>query len=277
MIQQCVRPVRLYKRHSALSAQITISPETAPLPIPLLSCCLHSTQINKLVSKILRPLTAQEVDHHCRRTIDHYQQSASAFRTGTADHDVKQNIESLIKHIRGRAPFRILDLGCGPGRDLAAFVDLGHQPVGLDGCEAFVHMANQLTGCPVWHQSFDCLELPTDSFDGIFANASLFHVPSQILDQVLRQLNRCLKADGVLFASNPRGPDIERDEDERYATFLSLATWQAFVQEAGFSELEHYYRPAGKPRDQQPWLASVWRKISQMDVLDDSSTTLGRH
>ncbi|HAN60244.1 MAG TPA: hypothetical protein DCQ11_05260, partial [Gammaproteobacteria bacterium] len=71
--------------------------------------------------------------------------------------------------------------------------------------------------------------------------------------------------------------DIERDEDDRYATFLSLATWQAFAQDAGFLELEHYYRPPGKPRDQQPWLASVWRKISPIDVLNDSLTTPGRH
>ena len=217
------------------------------------------------MSKILRHLTSQEVDYHCRRTIDHYQQVASAFQAGTADHDVTQNIESLLKHIRGTPPFRVLDFGCGPGRDLESFTKLGHKPVGLDGCEAFVSMAHQLTGCPVLHQRFDSLELPPATFDGIFANASLFHVPSQILSRVLRQLNACLKLDGVLFASNPRGPDIERDEDDRYATFLSLTTWREFVEDAGFCELEHYYRPVGKPRDQQPWLASVWRKSRPVD------------
>ncbi|GIT47830.1 MAG: hypothetical protein Ct9H300mP13_6260 [Gammaproteobacteria bacterium] len=93
--------------------------------------------------------------------------SASAFQAGTADHDVTQNIESLLKHIRGTPPFRVLDFGWGPrGRDLESFTKLGHKPVGLDGCEAFVSMAHQLTGCPVLHQRFDSLELPPATFEG---------------------------------------------------------------------------------------------------------------
>ncbi len=214
------------------------------------------------MSSTLKTLTDREVAWYCHQTVEHYQKFAAAFHRGTQDHDVSQNVHALLKHIPGDPPFRILDLGCGPGRDLAYFKQLGHHPVGLDGCEAFVEMAHRLTGCTVWHQRFEQLILPQSSFDGVFANASLFHVPSQILGQVLTDLHQCLKPDGVLFASNPRGPDIESDQDERYAVFMSLPTWRTFVCQSGFSELEHYYRPAGKPRDQQPWLASVWRKVA---------------
>src|SRR5690349_10333479 len=194
------------------------------------------------------------------RTIAHYNERADAFRDGTHDHDVSQNIDALLRHIEGSPPFEILDLGCGPGRDLQRFVALGHRPVGLDGAERFVEMARVAAGCEVWQQSFLDLRLPADRFDGIFANASLFHVPSAELPRVLRELRASLKPRGVLFSSNPRGANEEGWNRGRYGAYHDLETWQRFMTAAGFEELEHYYRPHGLPREQQPWLASVWRR-----------------
>ena len=62
-----------------------------------------------------------------------YAQRAEAFRAGTSNHDVSQNVAALLGAIEGDPPFHILDLGCGPGRDLRAFLDAGHEPTGLDG------------------------------------------------------------------------------------------------------------------------------------------------
>jgi hypothetical protein len=63
-----------------------------------------------------------------------------------------------------------------------------------------------------------------------------------------------------LFASNPRGNNEEGWNRGRYGAYHDLESWCTFLNGAGFAELEHYYRPAGLPREQQPWLASVWRK-----------------
>jgi SAM-dependent methyltransferase len=104
------------------------------------------------------------------------------------------------------------------------------------------------------------LDLPRHRFDGVFANASLFHVPSQELPHVLAQLWDSLNKDGVLFSSNPHGPNREGWSGDRYCCYLDLDAYRRFMTGAGFVELEHYYRPAGKPRQEQPWLASVWRK-----------------
>jgi SAM-dependent methyltransferase len=193
-------------------------------------------------------------------TLAYYNQRAEDFRAGTRDHDVSQNINALLRHIVGQPPFTLLDFGCGPGRDLKAFADLGHRVIGLDGAAAFADMARAHSGCEVWHQDFLNLELPDGRFDGIFANASLFHVPGRELPRILRQLHGTLKAGGVLFCSNPHGPNIEGWNGGRYGAYLDLETWRCRLTEAGFVELEHYYRPAGMPREQQPWLASVWRK-----------------
>lgn len=199
-------------------------------------------------------------DDISRRTLAHYNQNADAFFAGTIDHDVSQNIDALLGAIEGGAPFTILDLGCGPGRDLKTFSDLGHRAIGIDGSERFVEMARAYSGCEVWHQDFLHLDLPPAQFDGIFANAVLFHVPAAALPGVLQDLHATLKPGGVLFSSNPRGDNREGWNGPRYGSYHDYDNWERYMTQAGFVALHHYYRPAGLPRDQQPWLASVWRK-----------------
>jgi SAM-dependent methyltransferase len=193
-------------------------------------------------------------------TIAHYDERAEAFWEGTRDHDVSQNIAALLRHVRGEAPLRILDFGCGPGRDLAKFRALGHNPIGVEGSPALAAMAREHSGCEVWEQNFLALDLPAEYFDGIFANASLFHVPRRELPRVLGELRAALRPGGVLFSSNPRGNNEEGWANGRYGVWHDLPSWRAFLEAAAFQELEHYYRPSGRPIEQQPWLASVWRK-----------------
>lgn len=206
-------------------------------------------------------LTPEALSAVVRSTVSHYQLHADDFREGTKDHDVSQNVDALLRHLPGPPPQRILDLGCGPGRDLSTFLAGGHTPVGLDGAAAFVSMAKAATGCDVWHQDFLALALPRDRFDGIFANAVLFHVPTQELARVLGDLRGALVTGGVLFCSNPRGSDVEGQQDLRYGSYLTFETWSRFVVAAGFELIEHYFRPAGRPRSEQPWLATVWRAV----------------
>jgi len=194
------------------------------------------------------------------RTVGHYDGRAQDFWEGTRDHDVSQNIDALLGAIEGTPPYTILDIGCGPGRDLRTFAEHGHAPVGLDGSARFVEMARAHSGCEVWHQDLLALDLPPGRFDGVFANAVLFHVPSRELPRMLRQLHDTLRPRGVLFSSNPRGNNEEGWNGGRYGVYHDLASWRRHVTGAGFEEVTHYFRPAGLPREQQPWLASVWRR-----------------
>ncbi|CAM3945231.1 class I SAM-dependent DNA methyltransferase [Bordetella muralis] len=205
------------------------------------------------------PLSAEDLNLISQQTLRHYEDRAEEFRAGTLDHDVSQNIAALLDNIQGPPPYRILDFGCGPGRDLRVFAARGHHAIGLEGASRFAEMAREASGCEVWHQDFLALNLPTASFDGIYANASLFHVPSQELPRVLADLRAALKTGGVLFASNPRGANEEGWNRGRYGAYHDIDRWRRYMENAGFTEITHYYRPAGLPRDQQPWLASVWR------------------
>ena len=210
------------------------------------------------------PMEPDQIDQITQTTLQHYESTAQEFFAGTIDHDVSQNIAALLDAIKAGgtpAPYRLLDLGCGPGRDLKKFRDLGHEPVGVDGSARFVEMARAFSGCDAWRQDFVHLDLPAAHFDGVYANASLFHVPSAALPDVLRRLNAALKPGGVLFSSNPRGDNVEGWNGPRYGSYYDYETWERYLVAAGFIAVQHYYRPEGLPRDQQPWLASVWRKI----------------
>lgn len=208
------------------------------------------------------PRTAAELDRITALTLAHYNEQAEDFWRGTRDHDVSQNIAALLRHIQGTPPYAILDVGCGPGRDLKAFTELGHLAIGVEGAHRLAAMARTHSGCEVWEQNLLAMQLPAERFDGVFANAVLQHVPADELPGVLSTLHKALKPGGVLFSSNPRGSGEEGWNGRRYSAYHDLSAWRAYLQAAGFEELEHYYRPAGLPREQQPWLASVWRKCA---------------
>ncbi|HKQ24290.1 MAG TPA: class I SAM-dependent methyltransferase [Burkholderiales bacterium] len=205
-------------------------------------------------------LNREELAKTSTLTLDHYNERAQAFWEGTRDHNVSQNITALLQTIEGRPPFTILDFGCGPGRDLKEFSELGHVAIGLEGATRFAAMARKHSGCEVWEQDFLKLDLPESRFDGVFANAALFHVPNQTLPRVLGEILESLKPGGVLFSSNPRGQNQEGWSNGRFGVYHDLETWRRLLLAAGFVELTHYYRPEGLPFEQQPWLASLWRR-----------------
>lgn len=201
------------------------------------------------------------------RTLAHYSANAAGFWQGTKDHDVAQNYAAFLAAcLEGRpagTALDILDFGCGPGRDLLHFKSLGHRPVGLDGCAEFCQMARDYAGCEVLQQNFLQLKLAAQRFDGIFANAALFHVPASALPRVLGELHAALRAGGILFSSNPRGHG-EGWSGSRYGHWMEFEDSERYWQQAGFEIIDHYYRPAGLPCAQQPWLALVSRKRSML-------------
>lgn len=193
-------------------------------------------------------------------TIHHYESSPQAFWEGTKDHDVSQNIDAFFRNLP-KISSVVLDFGCGPGRDIKSLTKRGLKTIGLDGCPDFCQMAREYSKQDVWQQNFIHLDLPKNHFAGIFANASLFHIPRESLLQTLKHFHQSLIPNGIVFCSNPRGSMIEQVNGLRYGNYMDTEGWSTFFQEAGFQEVEHYYRPPGRPREEQPWLAMVWRKI----------------
>ena len=211
-----------------------------------------------MASDLETPALSETAD----RTLGHYNANAERFWQGTRDHDVTQNYQALLGALGNGAPLRLLDFGCGPGRDLVALSALGHRLTGLDGSAELVRMAREHSGCTVLEQSFFELDLGETRFDGVFANASLFHVPRALLPRVLGELRVSLVPGGVLFCSNPRSFDVDHEgfNGERYGSYLTTESWLEQITAAGFSIERHYFRPAEQPPSEQPWLAVVARK-----------------
>jgi SAM-dependent methyltransferase len=205
------------------------------------------------------------MEKHEQITIAEYQFTAEDYRIGTWNHDVSQNRDALIAAM-SKTNGKILDLGCGPGRDLVAFLKLRYEVIGLDATPAFVEMASKVAGCQVLEQSFLSLDLPSNSFDGIFANASLIHLPSTEMLGVLKHLHQALSDKGVLLMSMVRGDRegySERPTGFRYVTGWEYETLAPLLIEAQFRIINHYYRPTGMPIEECSWLVMVAQKISE--------------
>lgn len=199
------------------------------------------------------PLCPEYLRTIAARTLAHQEQHAPSYREGTRDHDVSQNIAALLQHMTGPPPFDLLDFDCGPRCGLHTIKALGHRIVGPDGAP------RAQGGCEVLEQSILQLELPSQRYDGVFADAVLFHVPRYRH----RCCDNCRPADSQAACCSvptPRGDGHEGWNGERYSAFLASPTWRALVTAAAFDELDHFYRPPGLPIEHQPWLARVRRK-----------------
>ena len=145
-------------------------------------------------------------------TINFYEKNAEAYAALTVTADMSRAYEKFLAYLPHGA--KVLDAGCGSGRDSLFFMRQGYRVTMLDASAAMCRCAEKLTGQKVLHKTF--AEINFDKqFDGIWANASLLHVPEQELEKVLKILHRALKDDGVLYASWKYG-EAERRDGERF-------------------------------------------------------------
>lgn len=193
-------------------------------------------------------------------TLRDYDRAAEEYWAGTKDQYLGADYDWFLSFLKGDSPFDLLDLGCGPGRDLIQLRRRSHRVVGLDGSAAMVTLARRHAGGPVLHQNFLSLRLGAERFDGVFANASLFHIPPDALPQVLARLYRALRPQGILYSLNPRGRNQSGWAGDRFCAYHSVAAWRRFLRAAGFRERGCELRPIGVDRASQRWVASIWQK-----------------
>jgi SAM-dependent methyltransferase len=185
-------------------------------------------------------------------TIAWYERNAAAFAEGTLD----VPFDHLRAPFLDRLPFpaRILDTGCGAGRDAAAFARLGHQVVAMEPCEPLATRAEALLGATVLRLRFDQMTFAAE-FDGVWACASLLHVPASELTNALEHCLQALRVGGVLFASFKHGRG-ERCRDGRWFTDLDEHGWAKLAAELGaLTTVGTWTTPDGRPnRADERWL-----------------------
>ncbi len=149
-------------------------------------------------------------------TTEYYNRNARAYYDQTAKLDISNRYDKFLKLIPQNG--KILDAGCGSGRDSLFFKQQGYGVVSFDISKELVELASRLIGQEVLHMSFSDLDFENE-FQGIWASASLLHIPQEEIDDVFGKLSRALKENGVLYASFKYGNKERKDGDRFFNDF----------------------------------------------------------
>lgn len=189
--------------------------------------------------------------------IEYYNINAQAFFEGTVNADMSLWRDKFEKYVVPGG--RILDAGCGSGRDSRAFIRQGFSVVAFDASKEMCRMASKLIGQEVWQMKFDEISFD-EEFDGIWACASLLHVPYEELPKTLKQLYKALGNGGIIYASFKYG-DGETKRGERTFIDFTEESVQPFIREAGFEILEIGITSDFRPgRDEEKWVNVIAKK-----------------
>lgn len=191
------------------------------------------------------------------KTIDYYNKHAEEFTTSTFEVDMKSLYQPFLAELPEGA--RILDVGCGSGRDTLAFKNKGYQLDAIDYSEELVKKATRLTGIPIKLKSFYEVD-DYEAYDGIWACASLLHCERSRLAEVLEKMVQALKPNGVIYISFKYG-DSDRDKDGRKFTDLDENQADALLKQFdNVQQIKQWVTLDQRPDRQEKWLNLLWKK-----------------
>jgi len=191
-------------------------------------------------------------------TISYYDQNANVFFDSTVDVDLTKLYQAFLPLIPSNS--FVLDAGCGSGRDSKFFVSQGYKVSAFDASKELVTKASEYTGLSVELTTFEKFE-SSNTFDGIWACASLLHVPSQELNKTFSHLSRLLKYNGVFYCSFKYGSsDTEREG--RYFTNADETRLKVFIANTGLSIDKMWVTDDARPnRQTEKWLNAILIKV----------------
>ena len=193
------------------------------------------------------------------KTIDYYDLNAKAFTEGT----ISVEFEDMQKRFLGKLPerARILDFGCGSGRDTKYFLEQGFRVEAIDGSKELCKIASEYTGITVKHMLFQELN-DTSKYDGIWACSSILHLPIGELENVMRKMTEALKENGVIYTSFKYG-EFEGIRSGRYFTDFTKESFECFLADIDGVRINECWisgdvRPG---RGDEKWLNLILQKV----------------
>jgi SAM-dependent methyltransferase len=194
-------------------------------------------------------------------TLEFYNGMAADFAKGTIHADVESLRQSFLKYLPQGAA--ILDLGCGSGRDSRYFLDKGYSVTAIDGSAELCKLASAYIGREVIQITFDKLDYH-QMFDGIWACASLLHVPAQQLSSIFGRISRSLKPGGHLYVSFKYGT-FEGERNGRYFTDLTEDRLAGIISHHEELELKEMAisNDVREDRQNEKWINAIIRKKTE--------------
>lgn len=187
-----------------------------------------------------------------KKTIEFYNQNASAYAESTINLDISAQHNDFAK----RLPIagKILDAGCGSGRDMIAFKSLGFETVGIDASKELVEIAKMNSKADVYEKSFAQIEWK-DEFDGVWCMASLLHLNKEELKEALLNISGALKPSGQLYASFKNGEGDAYDNKGRFFSYHTEADLKSIFDEIKvFGNVQCSYGKDSMGRDDTQWI-----------------------
>lgn len=198
-------------------------------------------------------------EENVNNTIQYYQQNAERFSLETRSVDFSETQNRFMNKLKSRA--KILDFGCGSGRDTKCFLAHGFQVEAIDGSEELCKIASEFTGIEVKHLLFQELA-EENKYDGIWACSSILHLPKQELIEVMKKMSIALRNQGIIYTSFKYGI-FEGERNGRYFTDMTENSFAEILQNISGLEIEEQWitsdvRPG---RGNEKWLNLILRKV----------------
>jgi len=204
---------------------------------------------------LLPKLAAGMVD----KNVEYYNENADSFYEGSVNADMSDDRNKFTSYLPEHA--RILDAGCGSGRDSKAFLDAGYDVVSFDASIEMCKRAAELTGRDVKNMRFEDMSFESD-FDGIWASATLLHVPMTELPKIMQKMNTALKDGGVMYASFKYGDGTKMRGERKFSDFNEKSIVPLF-EKAGLTILINEVGSDNRPgRESEKWVQVIAKKES---------------
>ena len=191
------------------------------------------------------------------KTLAYYNENADKFILGTLNVDMMTIQKKFISYIPKGG--KVLDLGCGSGRDSLFFKEHGYDVTAADGSAEMCIQAEKNIGQPVINMTFDKLDYEAE-FDGIWACASLLHVPSRDIKDVLIKIEKALKTGGYFYFSVKYG-DYEGEREGRYYTdYTEQSVETLFTAVPSLQKVDMWLTDDARPERNDRWINCIWVK-----------------
>ena len=192
------------------------------------------------------------------KTLKYYNENAQSFASGTVSVKFTEVQDKFLEKLNPDA--YILDFGCGAGRDTKYFLSRGYQVDAIDGSEQLCRIASEYTGIKVRQMLFQELD-EKEKYDGIWACASILHLPKKQLREVLKNMYAALKSKGWIYTSFKYG-EFEGEGNGRYFTDFTTDTFKDFIHDMhGLKIEEHWITGDVRPgRGEEKWLNLLLQK-----------------